>query len=106
MVVCRDCIEEFMDEDLELMYNMFTAYGGYYGMLSASKKESYGALKDLEWSYKEKWNSASDLALDVRTMHQAFLHGISVGQLVRGLEILLEKTREVSSIGNFRVFSQ
>jgi len=68
---------------------MFAAYGGYFGKLGGSKKESFGKLKGIAASYKENGKPASDVGFDVMTMHRAFLHGIPFAQLVRGLEILL-----------------
>lgn len=39
-VVCGDCSEEFSDKDLELMNNMFTAFGGHFGKLRASNRST------------------------------------------------------------------
>lgn len=30
-IICMDCAEEFEDNEIELMENMFTTFGGYYG---------------------------------------------------------------------------
>ena len=40
-VVCSDCLEGFTDNDLELMHNMFAAFGGHFGKLSGSKEFLY-----------------------------------------------------------------
>ena len=89
-VVCGDCLEEFSDKDLELMHNMFTAFGGHFGKLGASKEETYKKLEEIARSYKEEGNEVVKVESDIRTMHRAFLYGISPVQLVQGLRMLLE----------------
>lgn len=89
-VVCIDCLEEFSDKDLELMHNMFTAFGGYFGKLGASKEERYKKLEEIAASYEKEGKEDSNIESDVKTMHRAFLFGISPVQLVQGLRMLLE----------------
>ena len=89
-VVCGDCLEEFSDEDLELMHNMFTAFGGHFGKLGASKEERYKRLQDIARIYDKEGKKAVNVKSDVKTMHRAFLYGITPVQLVQGLRVLLE----------------
>jgi len=89
-VVCGDCLEEFSDKDLELMHNMFTAFGGYFGKLGYSKEERYKKLEEIALSYEKEGKKASSVESDIKTMHRAFLCGISPVQLVQGLRMLLE----------------
>lgn len=89
-VVCSDCLEEFSDKDLELMHNMFTAFGGYFGELNASKEERFKKLEEIARTYEKEGKTASNLGSDVETMHRAFLFGISPVQLDHGLKMLLE----------------
>ena len=64
-VVCRDCLEEFTDKDLELMHNMFTAFGGHFGKLGGSKEETYERLEEIARSYREEGKVASGVECDV-----------------------------------------
>ena len=89
-VVCRDCSEEFSDEDLELMHNMFTAFGGHFGKLGASKEEKFKKLEEIARIYDKEGKEAASVKSDVKTMHRAFLYGIPPVQLVQGLRVLLE----------------
>lgn len=89
-VVCGDCLEEFSNKDLDLMHNMFTAFGGHFGKLGGSKEETFKRLEEIARSYKEKGKKASNIESDIKTMHRAFLSGISPVQLVLGLRMLLE----------------
>ncbi len=89
-VVCGDCLEEFSDKDLELMHNMFTAFGGHFGKLGGSKEETYKKLEEIARSYEKEGKEAAKVESDIKTMHRAFLYGISPVQLVQGLRMLLE----------------
>ena len=89
-VVCSDCLEEFSDEDLELMHNMFTAFGGHFGKLGASKEEKFKKLEEIARIYAKEGKEAASVKNDVKTMHRAFLYGIPPVQLVQGLRVLLE----------------
>ena len=33
-IVCEDCLKAFSDKEMELIHNMITAFGGYFGLLS------------------------------------------------------------------------
>lgn len=89
-VVCRDCSEAFSDKDLELMHNMFTAFGGHFGKLGGSKEENYKRIEEIARSYQKEGKKASSVKNDVKTMHRAFLYGILPVQLIQGLRMLLE----------------
>ena len=72
------------------MHNMFTAYGGHFGKLGASKEKTYKKLEGIARSYEKEGKEAAKVESDIKTMHRAFLYGISPVQLVRGLKMLLE----------------
>ena len=46
-IVCIRCYKQFSTEDIELMANMFIAYGGYFGMLNGSRISTRNILKRL-----------------------------------------------------------
>ncbi len=88
--VCEECAKAFSDEEIELMHNMFTAFGGYYGKMSNSKELSYSKLEEIAKDYKEQYRDINDVENDVKTLHSAFLYGISPQQLVKGLKLLID----------------
>jgi len=88
--VCEECAKAFSDEEIELMHNMFTAFGGYYGKMSNSKELSYSKLKEIAKDYIEQYRDINDVENDVKTLHSAFLYGISPQQLVKGLKLLID----------------
>jgi len=89
-VVCEECAKTFKDEEIELMHNMFTAFGGYYNSMSNSKKLSYSKLEEIAKDYSEQNKDISNIKNDIKTLHSAFLNGISPQQLVKGLKLLID----------------
>ena len=88
--ICEECAKAFNDEEIELMHNLFTAYGGYYGQMSNSKKLSYSKLEEIAKGYKEQYRDINNIESDIKTLHSAFLYGISPQQLVKGLKLLAD----------------
>ena len=90
-VVCSDCYKQFSGKDLEMMANMFIAYGGYFGML---KDSSFSLLKTLENILKNALKGkklVNSDQLNIRLMHKALLHGISPEQYVQNLSLLVDE---------------
>jgi len=88
--VCEECVKTFDDEEIELMHNMFTAFGGYFGKMSNSKELSYSKLEEIAKDYKEQNKDIDNIENDIKTLHSAFLYGITPQQLVRGLKLLID----------------
>ena len=87
-VVCKKCLSTFSLNDLELMHNMFVAFGGYFGRYASSKEESYQELKEIAKEYAQSDRDITKVESDVKTLHRAFTHGITLIQLVQGLRVL------------------
>jgi hypothetical protein len=90
-VICITCYRAFSTEDIEMMANMFIAYGGYYGMI---KDRTFSVLKTLENLIENP--NAKDKLLDtdlinIKLMHKALLHGISPEHYIKSFKTLLEK---------------
>jgi len=88
--VCEECTKTFNDEEIELMHNMFKAFGGYFGKMSDSKEVSYSKLEEIAKSYKEQKKNVQNIENDIKTLYSAFLYGISPQQLVRGVKLLVD----------------
>jgi hypothetical protein len=88
--ICEDCAKSFNDEEIELMYNMFRAFGGYYGKMSKSKELSYSKLEEIAKDYSERNKDIDEIENDIKTLHIAFLYGISPQQIVKGLKLLVD----------------
>ena len=88
--VCDECTKTFNDEEIELMHNMFNAFGGYFGKMSDSKELSYLKLEEIAKDYMEQNKNVNTIENDIKTLHLAFLYGISPQQLVRGIKLLVD----------------
>ena len=88
--VCQECTKTFNDEEIELMHNMFKAFGGYFGKMSDSKELSYSKLEEIAKGYKEQNKDFNNIENDIKTLHSAFLYGISPQQLVKGVKLLVD----------------
>ncbi len=90
-IVCSKCHDNIPKDDLELMANMFTAYGGYFGKLKSPDFSLYKMLKELisEFDIDNKLVPVDEL--NIKMMHRALLYGITPQEFIRGLEIILEE---------------
>ena len=86
-VVCKKCYENNSPEDIELMANMFLAYGGYFGKLKNPDFSLYKLLKQIVSKVENKENVEE---LHIKGMHYALLNGVTPKQFIQGLRILLE----------------
>ncbi|MFX1312593.1 MAG: hypothetical protein ACFFHD_08285 [Promethearchaeota archaeon] len=88
-VVCAECYKNNSKEDLELMANLFFAYGGYFGKLKDSKFSVYKVLKALNTEIQEEELSIEEI--NIKMMHRALLHGVTPYQFVEGLKMFFER---------------
>ena len=87
-VVCKYCLDTFSRKELELMHNMFLAFGGFFGKNTNSKEETYQELKKIAAEYAQSGKDITKIENDVKNLHRAFIHGITPMQLVQGLRVL------------------
>jgi hypothetical protein len=91
-VICQECNERFNDAEIELVSNIFTAFGGYFGSKKGESSDSgILTIRKLLKFYRHAGNKINLYALDVKILHQALLHGISPNQIVKGLTLLIDK---------------
>lgn len=86
-VVCEDCYKSNSPEDLELMANLFKAFGGYFGKL---KDPDFSLYKVLESLTSNNSANGSILERNVKELHQALLHGVGPHQFRQGLRVMLD----------------
>lgn len=86
-VVCEDCYKNNSPEDLELMANLFRAFGGYFGKLKDFGFSLYKVLKSLT---SGSCSHDSILKRNVKVLHQALLHGVGPHQFRQGLRVMID----------------
>jgi hypothetical protein len=90
-VICVHCYKRFSSDDIELMANLFVAYGGYFGMLRSSLFTPIKILRKLITEAQAQNHQVSLEQINVRLLHKALLHGLSPEQYIHSLEKLLDK---------------
>ncbi|MFX0005449.1 MAG: hypothetical protein ACFFA7_06200 [Promethearchaeota archaeon] len=90
-VVCEECYKNNSQEDLELMANLFLAYGGYFGKLKQNKFSVYKIIKKLMVKFQPGKDLDSLIDINIKMMHQALLYGVTPQELIQGLKILLNE---------------
>jgi len=89
-IVCNKCLRLFTDKEIELIHNICTAFGGYFSKMSNSKEVTYSKLKEIAEEYKSRNKDIQDIENDIKSLHSAFLYGITPQQLVKGLKLLID----------------
>ena len=90
-VVCEKCYRNNSQENLELMANLFLAYGGYFGQFKTRKFSVYKTIKKLLSKIQPCKAPDTLIERNITMTHQALLYGVTPQELIQGLKILLEK---------------
>ena len=89
-VICHECSRMFSLQELELMHNMFTAFGGHFGMMRGTKSSTYQVISQLIKEYNLYGKVLKTTEIDVKVLHKALLYGITPRQLIQGVKLLNE----------------
>ena len=87
-IICGECSKMFSLEDIDLMFNMFTAFGGYFGMLKDTVSSTYKIITKLIKEYDLQGKVLKAIEIDVKVLHKALLYGITPRQLIQGVKLL------------------
>ncbi|MFW9826705.1 MAG: hypothetical protein ACFFEY_03685 [Candidatus Thorarchaeota archaeon] len=89
-IVCEKCYKSNSSEDLELMANLFLAYGGYFGMKKRSEFSLYKEIKKLTSKIQPGKTSDNLINLNIKMLHRALLHGVTPQEVILGLKVLID----------------
>jgi hypothetical protein len=89
-VICEKCLKKFSTSDIELMINLFTAFGGHYGKNKKPDYIIYILLKELKENLSKKENSLSLAELKLKLLHKALLYGVSPDKYFQGLKLIIK----------------
>ena len=89
-VICSTCYVNNSEEDIDLMSNMFMAFGGFFGMLKDPNFSVNEMLKDLLSEISLKKGKISPMELKLRLLYLALLHGITPQEFAEWDENLLK----------------
>jgi len=88
-VICKECARSFTDREIDLMHNMFSAFGGYFSKMSNSKEVTKSKFKEIANDYMKRDRNIKNVENEIITLHTAFLYGIRPQQLVKSIKILI-----------------
>jgi len=89
-VVCVSCYKQFSADDLEMMGNMFVAYGGYFGMRKGSEFSIAKILENVLKDTLEEKKVIDSEKINIRLMHMALLHGVTPEQYIQSLNLFID----------------
>ena len=83
---CKHCLQEFSNEEIQIMASLFRRYGGFFGKLKAEKIE----IRQIATDLTEKLKRAKDLSLlfeiNEVALHRALLHGYNPKDFIEELK--------------------
>jgi hypothetical protein len=88
-IVCELCKQRFSDEDIEMIINMFFAYGEYFGAHDRSKF----SIRDIivEFAIDLNEGKANFHSQNVRMWHKVLTHGITPKEFIEELSVYIER---------------
>ncbi|MHA1914456.1 MAG: hypothetical protein ACW986_03735 [Promethearchaeota archaeon] len=90
-IVCPNCHTNNSQEDLELMANLFLAFGGFFGKKKDIEFDVEIVLRNLIDEVHSSGSQVSVENLNVKVLHRALLHGVTPKQYIAKLETILEE---------------
>ena len=89
-IVCVECYKRFSKKDIELIANLFTAFGGYFGQYKRGSFSIEKILKAIHTDLVFIYEDEEALQINVRMLHKALLHGITPEEYIENLELVFE----------------
>ena len=86
--ICDDCFLSFSTEDMDFMLNTFKIYGGYYGKDKNVNLPDARLIEQLAKEVNVKKIKENIDVLELRALHKALLHGISIEKFDKELKPL------------------
>lgn len=89
-VICKTCRERFSEEDIEMIVNLFFAFGGYFGQFDKSEF----SIDEMVIDFAEQLdadNSTFHLQ-NVKMWHKILSHGIAPKDFLRELSKYVDQS--------------
>jgi len=88
-IICNLCRQRFSDEDIEMIINMFFAFGEFFGARDRSKF----SIKDiiLEFAIDLSEGKANFHSQNVKMWHKVLTHGITPKEFLEELSLYIEQ---------------
>jgi hypothetical protein len=83
-LVCKECRKRFSREDIEMISNLFLAYGGYFGQ----KNRDNLSIDDLiiKFAHRIDMGEETLTSTNIKMWHEILTHGITPKEFLRVLK--------------------
>ena len=88
-VICSACRECFSEDDIEMIVNLFFAFGGYFGKFDKSEFSMDEAI--LEFAEELGVNKSPFHIQNIKIWHKVLTHGITPQEFLKELSIIVEQ---------------
>ena len=88
-IICNICKQRFSDEDIEMITNMFFAFGEFFGSRDRSKFSIKGTI--LEFAIDLNEEKANFHSQNVKMWHKVLTHGITPKEFLEELSLYVEQ---------------
>jgi len=88
-VVCGSCRKRFSNEDIEMIVNIFFAFGGYFGKFDKSKFSIDSTI--VEFAEQLDNREVNLHSANVRMWHKVLTYGISPKEFLEELSLYIEQ---------------
>ena len=88
-VICKTCRDRFSEEDVEMIVNLFFAFGGYFGQFD----KSAFSIDDLVLEFAEQLDAGNSTfhLQNVKMWHKILTHGISPKDFLKELSTYVDQ---------------
>jgi len=88
-IICNTCRWRFSEEDVEMIINIFLAFGGFFGVHDRSKF----SIKDivLEFALELENRKTNFHSQNVKMWHKVLTHGITPEEFLEELSVYVEQ---------------
>ena len=87
-VVCKICCQRFSKEDIEMISNMFLAYGGYFGQFKRDEFSIENLI--LKFAHKIDLEKENLTLTNIKMWYEILIHGITPKEFLRVLKRYIE----------------
>lgn len=88
-IICDTCRERFSDEEIEMMINIFFAFGEYFGAHDKSKFSIENIILEFAIDLNERKKSFH--SQNIKMWHKVLTHGITPKEFIKALSLYVER---------------
>ncbi len=88
-VICKPCRQRFSKDDIEMIVNMFFAFGGYFGQFEKSEF----SIDDTIVEFAEQLDASNSTfhLQNVKMWHKILTHGIAPKEFLKELSMIVDQ---------------